>query len=418
MWLRIILLKIIHKILIGIREITRPIRGFAFAIIVFGTSIFGNYIVTLFLPMITIFGMHREWRSLMDRAITFWMLIPLFFLHFIFRVKVKAIGDEIRFDEPSILIINHRTRLDWFYFWLVLWRMNPWLMTRNRIALKELLRHAPGAGFGMQGLIYVFLKRDFEIDSARMARAVDYYADMGQPYQILMFPEGTDKTAHTSAQSDRYADREGLPRLKHLLYPRTAGFVHLVQKMRQRNYLTSVYDVTIAYPCNEIVQNEAEMLLRGKLSSQVHYAIRRFDQNELPKMDEELHEWLLKIWADKERRLNDFYNVPSTRRHLQPGNGSSLNRIWIRDNWKQLIVKVFGFCFWCSVVPVWLFHLGFLPFVQIGFLFLLLNYLFIYSIYGGLDEMILCRWEKDKKRKIEKALKNGESEEKLLEMIY
>ena len=36
------------------------------------------------------------------------------------------------------------------------------------------------------------------------------------------------------------------------------------------------------------------MLFRGKLSSQVHYAIRRFDQNELPKMDEELHEWLLK----------------------------------------------------------------------------------------------------------------------------
>uniref|UniRef100_A0A914MTL1 Phospholipid/glycerol acyltransferase domain-containing protein n=1 Tax=Meloidogyne incognita TaxID=6306 RepID=A0A914MTL1_MELIC len=167
-------------------------------------------------------------------------------------------------------------------------------MTRNRIALKELLRHAPGAGFGMQGLLYVFLKRDFEIDSARMARAVDYYADMGQPYQILMFPEGTDKTAHTSAQSDRYADREGLPRLKHLLYPRTAGFVHLVQKMRQRNYLTSIYDVTVAYPCKEIVQNEAEMLFRGKLSSQVHYAIRRFDQNELPKMDEELHEWLLK----------------------------------------------------------------------------------------------------------------------------
>jgi len=56
--------------------------------------------------MITIFGMHREWRSLMDRAITFWMLIPLFFLHFIFRVKVKAIGDEIRLDEPSILILK------------------------------------------------------------------------------------------------------------------------------------------------------------------------------------------------------------------------------------------------------------------------------------------------------------------------
>jgi hypothetical protein len=56
-------------------------------------------------------------------------------------------------------------------------------MTRNKIALKELLRHAPGAGFGMQGLMYIFLRRDLETDSARMSRMVDYYADMGRSYQ-------------------------------------------------------------------------------------------------------------------------------------------------------------------------------------------------------------------------------------------
>ena len=39
-------------------------------------------------------------------------------------------------------------------------------------------------GFGMQGMMYVFLKRDLETDSARMSRAVDYYADMGRPYQV------------------------------------------------------------------------------------------------------------------------------------------------------------------------------------------------------------------------------------------
>ncbi|KAF7639349.1 PlsC domain-containing protein [Meloidogyne graminicola] len=368
-------------------EIIRPLRGFAFIIIVFGTSIFGNYIVTLFLPLITIFNYHRQWRSLMDRAITFWMLIPLFFLHFIFRVKVKAIGDEIRLNEPSILIINHRTRLDWFYFWLVLWRMNPWLMTTNRIALKELLSYIPGAGFGMQGLLYLFLKRDFEIDKIRITKLIDYYADMDIPYQILIFPEGTDKTINTSNSSNRYADKEGLPRLKYLIYPRTAGFVHLVQKMRQRNYLISVYDITIAYPCNNIIQNETEMLFFGKISSQVHYAIRRFEQNELPKSDEDLNKWLNKLWIEKEQR-----------------NNLKVNRIWIKDNWKQIIIKIFGFCFWCSVVPIWIFHLRFIIFVQFGFIYLLINYLFIYGIYGGLDKLIICNWEKYKKRKMEKEL--------------
>src|SRR4051812_18873905 len=97
--------------------------------------------------------------------------------------------------------MNHRTRLDWLYFWLALWRMNPWLMTTNRVALKELLRHVPGAGFGMQANPYIFLRRDLEEDSRRMSRAINYYADMERPYQILMFPEGTDKTEHTTKRS-------------------------------------------------------------------------------------------------------------------------------------------------------------------------------------------------------------------------
>lgn len=50
-----------------------------------------------------------------------------------------------------------------------------------------------------------YLKRDLETDQARMSRAVDYYADMGRPYQLMMFPEGTDKTPFTTARSDQFA---------------------------------------------------------------------------------------------------------------------------------------------------------------------------------------------------------------------
>lgn len=63
-----------------------------------------------------------------------------------YGIKVRTSGDRIEYDQPAIVIMNHRTRLDWLYFWLALWRMNPWLMTTNKIALKELLKHVPGAG--------------------------------------------------------------------------------------------------------------------------------------------------------------------------------------------------------------------------------------------------------------------------------
>lgn len=98
------------------------------------------------------------------------------------------------------MIMNHRTRLDWLYFWIALWRINPWLMTTNKIALKELLRHVPGAGkqsrlkhytaivrgsgFGMQASLYIFLKRDQEVDFPRMERAIDHFASLERPYQV------------------------------------------------------------------------------------------------------------------------------------------------------------------------------------------------------------------------------------------
>lgn len=99
-------------------------------------------------------------------------------------MKVRVTGDIIDGETPAIIIMNHRTRLDWLYFKLALWRMNPWLMTTYRIALKELLRHAPGTGFGMQAMEYIFLRRDVKVDFPRITRAIEYYADMKQSYQV------------------------------------------------------------------------------------------------------------------------------------------------------------------------------------------------------------------------------------------
>lgn len=48
-----------------------------------------------------------------------------------------------------------------------------------------------------------------------------------------MFPEGTDKTAFTTRRSNEYAKKNNLPELRNLLYPRIAGFIHLVNKMKQ-----------------------------------------------------------------------------------------------------------------------------------------------------------------------------------------
>ncbi|VDK59595.1 unnamed protein product [Gongylonema pulchrum] len=65
---------------------------------------------------------------------------------YIFGVKFHVTGDTINANEPALIIMNHRTRLDWMFFWNALYKMDPCLLTTEKIALKKQLEHIPGAG--------------------------------------------------------------------------------------------------------------------------------------------------------------------------------------------------------------------------------------------------------------------------------
>ena len=57
-------------------------------------------------------------------------------MEYLFGVQLNVTGDKIEHNEPSLLICNHRTRLDWLFFWNALFRMDPWLLTSEKISLK------------------------------------------------------------------------------------------------------------------------------------------------------------------------------------------------------------------------------------------------------------------------------------------
>lgn len=67
-------------------------------------------------------------------------------LFFLFGVKFRVSGDLIKRDKPALIIMNHRTRLDWLFFWNALYKMDPWLLTTEKISLKSELKNIPGAG--------------------------------------------------------------------------------------------------------------------------------------------------------------------------------------------------------------------------------------------------------------------------------
>ncbi|VDN00958.1 unnamed protein product [Thelazia callipaeda] len=372
--------------MVFLRKIFGPFLGISFGITLLLTSVFGNFLLTLLLPVL--YFNHKQWRSMVDRAISFWIIIPIVYLEYIFGVKFKAVGDAIDNNRPAIIVMNHRTRLDWMYFWGVLFKMNPWLLVSSKIALKAELRNIPAAGFGMESNQYIFLDRKIEIDKERITDAVHYYATIGTDYQILLFPEGTDKTADTTFKSNEYAKKNGLKELNYLIYPRSSGLIHLINEMRRYNYIESIYDVTLAYPVN-VVQSEIGLLLLGQAPEQVLFHIKRIDISSVPRNDQDIANWINKLWLAKEEELSLFYSQRSPSTNF---SNTENKFIWEKDNKTVKAVKIFTLCMWLSSTPLWLYHLTFVRLVQVIYAVFFAVYVYIHFKYGGMQKMVYTKW--------------------------
>lgn len=79
--------------------------------------------------------------------------------------------------------------------------------------------------------------------------------------QILLFPEGTDKSPWTTEKSREYAKKNGLRDLKNVIYPRSAGIAYLITKMRQCECTFSVV-LFLLFLRNDKLLLELEHLVR------------------------------------------------------------------------------------------------------------------------------------------------------------
>lgn len=157
----------------------------------------------------------------------------------------------------------------------------------------------------MQYRNYIFLSRNWERDQKELVWKLNYLKATGEPYQYLMFPEGTDLTPSHKKQSDEFAKENNLPSFNYSLHPRYRGFTYAVKVLRESN-LESIYDMTVGYP-DIFAPTELEIFRDCAIPREVHYHIKRYSLSEIPETDEELVGWLRKRWEEKEERLQLFY---------------------------------------------------------------------------------------------------------------
>lgn len=176
-----------------------------------------------------------------------YVFIPQSLLELVFRVKVVITGDGFIPGERSVIIMNHRTRLDWMFLWCCLLRYS--YLRLEKICLKAVLKGVPGfgesaqkcatpffspvrytlclkphsdkllkmfyfhmapkpicdayvyvPGWAMQVACFIFIKRRWAEDKEHMENMLDYFCDIREPLQLLLFPEGTDLTGETRRQ--------------------------------------------------------------------------------------------------------------------------------------------------------------------------------------------------------------------------
>lgn len=354
-------------------------KGICYAVLILCSSFLGTlYVLTPMLPLAYLYP--KLFRRVVDFLVGFWLVLPSALMELIFGVQLHIHGDEISHKTSGLIIMNHRTRLDWLFFWNALWRMNPRLLTTEKISLKGILKYLPGAGWAMAFDGFLFLDRSFDSDKARIDLMTTYYANAGNKYQLLLFPEGTDKCPLATERSRHFAKKQDLNHYKHVLHPRTLGFVYLLQRMRKEKCVDFVYDVTVAYG-DQIVQSEVDLILHGLTPMDVHFLVQKIPTSSLPTNDKELAEWLKDRWEEKERLLHNFYEEKTFKR--KNGYTNEFQEFPLTPSLKKLQIAVLFL--WLVATAVWMYI--FLTFVY-QFWLAAFTSMFIIGIqfyYGGFE---------------------------------
>lgn len=184
-------------------------------------------------------------------GLVFAMLAGL--LEFVAGVKIVVTmdpGDEslepqnnpFGFSDQILMICNHRTEVDWLFFWNLALRYG--CHDRIRIMMKAIIRYAPGVGWALLQMNFPFVNRRWATDEERIRKVVKSYRKYEAGTWLSMFPEGTILEKRTLEKSHEFSMERGEPQWNYVLYPRVRGFELCVEEFDPE----SILDVTIGYP--------------------------------------------------------------------------------------------------------------------------------------------------------------------------
>lgn len=312
--------------------------------------------------------------------------------------KTQTKEEDSSFRSSSIVLMNHRTRLDWLFYFCVLYRLNG--LTNIKIILKDELKKIPGPGWAMQYALFIFIRRKWEMDRLTLTSFLEYFALVQKKVHMLIYPEGTNLTKETLKKSDKFAAANGLEPYSQVLYPRTTGFIHIFNEMKRLGSLKCVQDVTVAYRGEHLPVTELDFL-SGKLPKEIHFYLDTIETNHIiqdptatssEEKDKCLEKWLMDRWALKEKFLVKFYENEE-KKIKDDDELSSLNdgvdyKLRLDTPFESQYLFIYP-VYWVTTLTLF-FYYAYTYFTMRLLVMLALGFFFGLQLFGqGIDHMIL-----------------------------
>jgi lysocardiolipin and lysophospholipid acyltransferase len=215
--------------------------------------------------------------------------------------EIMTSGDDLPMAENALVISNHQQMPD--ILALMTLARSKGRLGDLKFFVKYALKWVPGLGWGMQFLGCPFLRRNWTTDRELISRTFSTIIEEDIPVWLVSFVEGTRSTKVKVQASARWAVEHGMVPLRHLLTPRSKGFVATAGALRE--HLDAVYDVTIGY---ERGVPTLWQFIVGCVD-RIHLHVRRIPVEALPFSESELRGWLFERYRVKDELLDSFYET-------------------------------------------------------------------------------------------------------------
>uniref|UniRef100_A0A8D0BXA1 Phospholipid/glycerol acyltransferase domain-containing protein n=1 Tax=Salvator merianae TaxID=96440 RepID=A0A8D0BXA1_SALMN len=250
----------------------------------------------------------RIYHQVDDRLYTVYQSMVLFFFENYTGVQIFLYGDLPKTKENVVVISNHQSTVDWIVADILAIRQNA--LGHVRYVLKDGLKWLPLYGWYLSQHGGIYVKRSAKFNEKKMRNKLQAQMKAETPMYLVIFPEGTRYNPEQSkviADSQSYAEKEGLAVLKHVVTPRVKATHVAVDSMKK--YLNAIYDITVAYEdflCKECPR--------------IHIYFDRIELKDIPEEQMYMRRWLHERFEIKDKLLIEFYDAKdSKRRNKFPG---------------------------------------------------------------------------------------------------